>query len=129
MTFISPPAASQLSPTTNATAYGTSEVTLMTITTNHAGFWWAAGCIINANGGTNANVTVNLRMNGTSVASVVYNNFVGGGAGSGLVATSTPVQLASGQLITLTASIATGSVPTTTPQLAAGFVPAPGFIH
>jgi hypothetical protein len=123
------PAAYQLTPTTNSTSYTTSETTLMTITANRTGYWWAAGSIINADGGTASNVTVNVRMAGTVQATVTYFNFVNGGAGSGLVCTSTPVLLSSGQTITLTASMSSGSVPTTTPHLAAGFVPTPSYPH
>ncbi len=122
------PAAYQLAAAVNSNSYTTAETTLRTITVNRTGYWWAACSVINADGGTTANCTARLRMAGGQVAAVTWFNFVNGGAGSGLVATSTPVLISSGQTITLTAQQASGSVPSVSSALlVAGFVPAPGY--
>jgi hypothetical protein len=84
--------------------------------------------VINADGGTVSNCTARLRMAGTQIAVVTFFNFVNGGAGSGLVSTSTPVLLSSGQTITLTAQQSSGSIPSVSSALlVAGFVPTPSY--
>jgi hypothetical protein len=122
------PAAYQLTAVVNSNSYTTTETTLRTITVNRTGYWWAACSLINADGGTVANCTARLRMAGTQIAVVTFFNFVNGGAGSGLVSTSTPVLVSNGQTIILTAQQSSGSVPSVSSALlVAGFVPTPSY--
>jgi len=122
------PAAYQLTAAVNNNSYTTTETTLRTITVNRTGYWWAACSVINADGGTTANCTARLRFAGGQIAVVTFFNFVNGGAGSGLISTSTPVLISNGQTITLTGQQSTGSIPSVSSALlVAGFVPTPSY--
>jgi hypothetical protein len=122
------PAAYQLTPTINATSWATSETTLMTITVNRSGYWWAACTMGIFAGGGGSQVTTRLRMSGTQVASVTVGNPPGQYQSSGLLAPSAPVFMTSGQTIIMTAQNDAGTQNSEgfRTNLLAGFVPTPG---